>query len=140
MSDGTPPPQPPGDGAAPGPGDGGSTGGGETSTGIDANVSGLLTYILAPITGILFYVLEKKHREVRYHAAHSTLFGLAGWIASVVLSVIPFIGWILAPLIGLGFFILWIVLLIKGYNLEHFKLPVIGDMAEEWADKGLETA
>jgi uncharacterized membrane protein len=37
---------------------------------------------------------------------------------------------LLLSLVSLG---LWIFLSIKGYNLEHFKMPVAGDMAEKMA-------
>jgi uncharacterized membrane protein len=46
-----------------------------TSTGLAANVAGLLTYILGPITGVLFLVLEKENRFVRFHAMQSVVVG-----------------------------------------------------------------
>lgn len=144
MSDAPPPPSeppPPGGDSPGGPTPAGD--GSATSTGLDANVSGLLTYVLGFITGIIFYLIEKKHVEVRFHAAQSVLVSIVAIVISVAFSIlimIPGIGVIFAllnVLVGIGFFALWIVLLIKGYNLEHFKLPVIGDMAEEWASKDI---
>jgi uncharacterized membrane protein len=142
------PPEEPSTGGGPGqggPGQGlpgqGGPGQATTSTGLDPQISGLLTYILGLITGIIFYVLEKEHREVRFHAAQSILVSIVAIVISIAFSIlmaIPVLGIVfglLNVLVGLGFFVLWIVLLIKGYNLEHFKLPVIGDMAEDWAAK-----
>jgi uncharacterized membrane protein len=40
----------------------------------------------------------------------------------------------LIPLVGLGFFILWIVVLIKAFNGQRFKVPVVGDFAEKQAN------
>jgi uncharacterized membrane protein len=145
MSDVPPPPSepPPPGGESPG----GPTPAGEgsaTSTGLDANISGLLTYLVGFITGLVFYLIEKKHVEVRFHAAQSILISIVAIVINVVFTIlimIPGIGilfGLLNILVGIGFFVLWIILLIKGYNLEHFKLPIIGDMAEEWASKGLE--
>jgi uncharacterized membrane protein len=40
---------------------------------------------------------------------------------------------LLWPLVGLAFFIVWILLLIKAFNGQRFKLPIIGDLAEKQA-------
>ena len=37
-------------------------------------------------------------------------------------------------MIGLGGLIVWIILLMKAYQGQMFKLPVIGDMAEKQAN------
>lgn len=138
----TPPPPPPQE-PTPQPAGSGDSG---TSTGLEPNVAALLTYVLGLVTGIIFYVIEKRHVEVRFHAAQSILVSIAAIALSVlvgILSAIPFLGWLfwmLGSLISLGFFVLWVFLLIKAYQLEHFKLPVIGDMAEDWAKQGIDTA
>ncbi|MEO9221770.1 MAG: DUF4870 domain-containing protein [Mycobacteriaceae bacterium] len=114
-----------------------------TSTGMDPHVAGLLTYMFGWITGLIFFLIEKTHREVRFHAAQSLLLSIAlavVWIAlAVISSFMPFpisliIG-LVELLLGLASFALWIFLMIQGYQLKHFKLPVIGDMAEQWAAK-----
>jgi uncharacterized membrane protein len=58
-------------------------------------------------------------------------------IALIFLAMMPFIGWFVWPLrmlVGLGLFILWIIVLIKAFNGERFKIPVIGDFAEKQAN------
>jgi uncharacterized membrane protein len=107
-----------------------------TSTGLDPKVGGLLAYF--GIIGIVLFFLEKTHREVRFHAAQNTilcigLFAVYVGIA-VVGVVIPFV-WLLNLPLWLASFALWIYLMIQGYNLNHVKLPVIGDLAESWAAK-----
>ncbi len=85
------------------------TGGNKTSSGLDQNLAGALAYLLGPITGILFLVLEKENRFVRFHAMQSTILGV-GWIAvSIVLSLvsgalafIPVVGWIVSILVSFG--------------------------------------
>jgi len=42
---------------------------GKTSTGINPTVAGLLSYLLGFVTGIIFLVIEKENRFVRFHAA-----------------------------------------------------------------------
>src|ERR671920_532767 len=80
------------------PGD--STASGPTATGLPANVAGALAYVLGPITGILFYVLEKDNRFIRFHAAQSIAVSVLMIILSIVLGIlgsvlafIPLIGW-----------------------------------------------
>jgi uncharacterized membrane protein len=104
---------------------------GKTSTGINPNVAGLLCYLLGFVTGIIFLVLEKENRFVRFHAMQSIfVFGFL-FILQMILSFIPFIGWILMPIVGILALILWLILMMKAYKGEFFKLPIVGDMAEQ---------
>ena len=112
------------------------------SEGLDPKIGGLLSYLLFGWIGGLIMFFTQKHPEVRFHAAQSiVVFG--GWSVLGILINIFQLGLrsgILAVLIGLvwfvlgiGVFVLWIILCIKGYNLEHFKVPVAGDYAERLA-------
>jgi uncharacterized membrane protein len=49
----------------------------------------------------------------------------------MILSFIPFIGWILMPIVGILALILWLILMMKAYKGEYYKLPIVGDMAEQ---------
>jgi uncharacterized membrane protein len=99
--------------------------------GLDENIASALTYVLGFITGIIFILVEKENKTVRFNAAQSIIVFLGLFIVGVVLSFIPFIGF-LVFLIWIVELILWIVLIIKSYQGEKFKLPVVGDMAESW--------
>lgn len=129
---------------------GGSSGAGTTSTGLDPKLAGLLCYILSPITGLIFYLVEKSHDVVRFHAAQSIVFGVASivlWVALAIMEIILYqISWTLGNLfnlftllVGLGLFIVWVVLLVKGYSGERWKLPVLGDMADRMVSGGART-
>lgn len=117
-----------------------SAGGGTTAKagGLTENVAGMLAYITI-FPAILFLVLEpyNKSRFIRLHSFQSIFFFVAWVVIGVALSMlasIPVLGWIsilIWPLVGLGFFVLWIVLLLKAYQGQMFKLPVIGDLAEK---------
>ena len=109
----------------------------DTSTGLEANVAGLLCYAVGWITGLVMILLEKKNGFVRFHAVQSIVaFGaitvllivlsvLAGlWIVGPLFTALSAVTWILA-------IVLWIVLMIKAYQGERFKLPVAGDFAEK---------
>jgi uncharacterized membrane protein len=111
---------------------------GSTSLGIDANVLGLLAYLFAIVSGVLILVLEKQHREVRFHAAQSITFSIAVILASMVsgaLLLIPVVGLIVSTAVWLGSVIIWVYLLVKGYRLEHVELPVIGAFAATLAER-----
>jgi uncharacterized membrane protein len=114
-----------------------------SSTGLEPNIVALLCYILAPLTGIVFYVVEKESRFVRYHAMQSILFGVAAIVISVAYNVLSIIvssfSWVIGMLFGLGglflallFVAAWIYCLLKAYQGQKFKLPIIGAMAEQW--------
>ncbi|MBO8179916.1 MAG: DUF4870 domain-containing protein [Archaeoglobus sp.] len=102
-----------------------------SSTGLKENVAGALSYLLGPITGILFLIMEKESQFVKFHAMQSTIVFGGLWVLSIILSFIPYIGWMLLPLINLIGLILWILLIYKAYSNEWFKLPVVGDIAEQ---------
>ncbi|MBW3660301.1 MAG: DUF4870 domain-containing protein [Gemmatimonadetes bacterium] len=138
MNQQTPQPPPPPSGSPPGE---------TTSTGLDPKLAGLLCYILGIVTGLIFFLIEKANQTVRFHAAQSIVFSIAWIVVWVVLGVLGIvlgqISWTLGNLFGivsllvwLGLFIVWIVLLIKGYSGEKWKLPVLGDIAERMAASG----
>lgn len=114
---------------------GGATGG------MTDNVAGMLAYVTI-IPAIVFLVMEpyNRNRFIRFHAFQSIFFVVAWtviWIALSIVGMIPVLGWatlIIWPLVGLGGLIVWIILLLKSYQGQMFKLPIIGDMAEKQAN------
>jgi uncharacterized membrane protein len=103
----------------------------KTSSGMDQNVAGLLCYVAGWITGLIFFLIEKENRFVRFHAMQSiiTFGGLT--VLSIALGMIPFINLVLLPILAILQLILWIVLMVKAYQGQLFKLPMIGDIAEK---------
>ena len=122
----------------------------KTSMNLEENVAGLLCYLIVWITGIIFYLVEKENKTVRFHAMQSILVFLPitiiGWIfvgplgtsisqgslygyayPVVTLSIFYYIG----ILIYIVMFILWLILMFKAYQGEKFKLPIVGDIAEK---------
>ena len=103
----------------------------KTSTGLDENVAGLLCYVLGWISGLVFFLIEKKNKFVRFHALQSIIvFGVLT-LASIVLGWIPIIGWVIGWIIWVIAIILWILLMVKAYQGEKFKLPWAGNLAEK---------
>jgi uncharacterized membrane protein len=102
-----------------------------TSTGLAPNVAALLCYVAGWITGIVFFVLEQKNRFVRFHAAQSIVaFGIIT-VAGVLLGLIPVVGGVFSSIIGILGFIVWVVMMVKASNGEWYKLPWVGDVAEQ---------
>jgi uncharacterized membrane protein len=108
---------------------------GKSSTGMDENVAALLTYVFGLVTGILFLVIEKDSKFVRFHAFQSILISAVLIILNLVLGFVPIIGWLISLLLSPVAFILWLILLYQAFQGKWFKLPVIGDFAEEQTNK-----
>lgn len=107
----------------------------KTTTGLEENVASLLCYILSFITGIIFLIIEKENETVRFHAMQSIITFASIFILSFALGLIPFIGVIISLLLTPVGFILWIFLMFKAYQGGKYKLPWIGDFAEEQVKK-----
>ncbi len=101
--------------------------------GLDENVASLLCYLVVWITGIIFYLVEKDNKIVKFHALQSVLTFLPLNIIYWILGYMVWwsgIAYVLALFVGIIMFILWIVLMIKAYQGEKFKLPIVGDIAD----------
>jgi uncharacterized membrane protein len=78
-------------------------GDGPTSIGLSERLERVLTYLFGWISGLFFFIFERKNRNVQWHAKQSmAVFGLL----SLVYLAVKFVAFILGliPLIG-GFFV-----------------------------------
>lgn len=125
----------------------------KTSTGLEPNIAALLSYILGWITGIIFLLLEKDNKFVRFHAMQSTIFSGAITVIQIFLSIVSTLIWsivwrggistwntasaitgflsILSLLFWLACIALVILAMVKSYNHELYKLPIAGKIAEK---------
>lgn len=115
---------------------------------MNENAAGLLCYLGLWITGLIFLLIDKRP-FVRFHAAQSIavfgglqviyivfgiLFGTVGGIGarlgffSLVSAVIRVV-----ELVGVA---LWILLMVKAFQHEKFKLPVIGEITDALLRQG----
>ena len=106
---------------------------GAPAVGLQDNVAGLLCYFLIP--AIIFLVMEpyNRNRFIRFHAFQSIIYEIVWIVLAAVIGMLPLINLLLLPLIGLAFFIGWIICMMKAFQGQMFKLPVIGDIAEKQA-------
>ena len=102
---------------------------GKTSMNVDPKLAALLSYLAGFVTGIVFLLIEKDNKYVRFHAMQSTIVSGGLFVLQWVLAFIPFLV-MLVPLISLAGLVLWIVCMVKAYQGEKFKLPIVGDIAE----------
>jgi len=101
--------------------------------GLTPNVAAALAYIW--LLAIVWLLLEpyNKDRFVRFHSFQALGLGVAWFVIAMGLSFIPFIGWMVQGLFQLVMFVVWVVCLFKAFQNEKFKLPIIGDFAEQQA-------
>ena len=107
-----------------------------SSTGLEPNIAGALTYLLGFITGIVFLVIEKQSKFVRFHAMQSLItFGGLFVIQQVLVWGVPILGALVSLLLVPLSILIWVFLMYKAFSGEKFKLPYIGDMAEKQIEK-----
>lgn len=102
-------------------------------TGLPKNTAGALSYVLGPVTGVVFYVLEKDP-FVRFHAMQSivvfiVLFVLQ-WVFGITIVLLP-----LVPLISILGFVLWLLLIYKAWQGTEWEVPVLGRYARKMVKK-----
>jgi uncharacterized membrane protein len=102
-----------------------------------------LSYVLGWITGIIFLMIDKRP-WVRFQAAQSiVVFGGLTVIRIGLVVIHGLIGGIfgyglltmLEVIIGLIGLVLWILLMVKAYQHENFKVPIAAGIADGIAGK-----
>lgn len=102
-----------------------------TVLGVTENVEALLCYVLGWVSGLVFLLLEQKNAFVRFHALQSLVTFLGLFLVSMVFGFIPLLSLLFNGLIWILSIVLWIVLMVKAYKGERYKLPVVGDFVEK---------
>ncbi len=107
----------------------GTSGVGKSSTGMDANLAALFAYVLGLLTGIIFFVIEKESKFVKFHAMQAICFSAGLFVVGFVLAFIPIVGWIAGVLLQFAALVFWIICMVKAYQGQWYKLPIVGDIA-----------
>jgi uncharacterized membrane protein len=127
---------------------------GKSSTGLDENIAALLSYVFGWISGLVFFLIEKDSRLVRFHAMQSLLYNVLAVVLIIALWIVLFVGFLIAAQISgalttllgilsiliwavllIGIAVGWIICLVKAFQGQYFKLPVIGNFAEKFSAK-----
>ena len=128
---------------------------GKSALGLDANVVAGLCYVanlvcyLGLVLAIIVIVTDKVNKLARFHAFQSLLLFGAGLVIAIpgyiiagillvmnstITSMLGGLLWLVIALIGLGLLVFGVLSAIKGFQGEIYKVPIIGDMAEKWAN------
>src|ERR1700677_808400 len=117
-----------------------------TQSGLAENVAGLLCYVLGWITGLIFYLTDKRP-FVRFHAAQSIVVFGALTIIRIIVGMLFLtsglagigagfsLGIMLSGLVSLLGVVLWILLMVKAYQGDRFRVPIAADFADRLAGK-----
>lgn len=95
------------------------------------NLMAAAAYLLGFVTGIIFLIVEKENKFVRFHAMQSTILFGGIFIANIALGFIPILGWLIGLFLSFAAFILWILLMWKAFQGETYKVPYVGELAEK---------
>ena len=126
----------------------------KSSTGLDENIAALLSYIFGWVSGLIFFLIEKDSRLVRFHAMQSILLNVllvilwfVVWIVTVVLwvaaaaigdvvgAIVSILSTLIFVVFGVAALIAVILCLVKAFQGQYFKLPIIGNFAEKFSAK-----
>jgi uncharacterized membrane protein len=108
-------------------------------------LAGALAYCtILPAIVFLLVAPYSRDRFVRFHSFQSiglwlaalvigAALRVAGFVLFFIRSLGPLVSGLASILVILGFFVIWVVLIVKALQGEMFKLPVVGDFAEQQA-------
>jgi len=111
-------------------------------TNLDVNVAGALCYVLGWITGLIFFFIDRRP-SVQFHARQSIV--VFGAIAVLYVVLGPMMGFglmtggmgvwsifhLLLSVVWLASIVLWILLMVKAYQGEKFRVPIAADLADK---------
>ena len=112
---------------------------------LSRTLAGALAYCTI-VPAIIFLLIEPYNRDrfVRFHSFQCIGFWLAAVVigailraAAFLLGFVPLLGYLaillLSMVTSLGLLAIWVVLVVKALQGEMFKLPLVGDFAEQHA-------
>ena len=102
------------------------------------NLVAALSYFLGFITGVVILLVEKDDKFIRFHAMQSTLIFGAIFVIDIILGavigavpILNFINSLFNTLVFIVALIVWIVSMLKAFQGQMFKWPVVGNFAEK---------
>lgn len=112
-------------------------------TGLEPNVAAMLAYLFGWLGGLIFFLIEKDNKFVKFAAMQSILLNVAGIVIYVaiivlagVLAALTFgigaLAALLIPVFWIAYLIVWIMVMVKAYQNKEWELPVIGKIARSF--------
>jgi uncharacterized membrane protein len=113
------------------------------TTGLPRNIAAGLASIFPLVGGVVFLVLERRDRFVRFYAVQSILLGAVAvmvWMSielvNFIFSHIPLIGGFLGMVMGganrvfsLAWFVVYVVVIVKAFMGKEWEIPYLGQVA-----------
>lgn len=117
----------------------------EPSSGLDPKIGGLLAYLIGWVSGLVVFFTQRD-RQVRFHAAQSVIvFGglhVFSFLWAAVMGRALGSGFVGRTLFALSMFVLygliaalWGFLCIQGYTRTRFRIPGVGNLAEQLLER-----
>jgi uncharacterized membrane protein len=101
----------------------------ENNPGVKSNVAAALAYLFSFVGGLIVYLVYKD-KFARFHGLQSMLFSVFMYVVYYIIGILPGL-YAIRGLVGLASLVVSILLIIKAYKGEMYKLPVLGDVAEK---------
>jgi len=101
-----------------------------TGLGLPSNVTATLAYVFGAVSGVILLMIERDDKFVRFHAWQSVLTFLGALLVSLLVTSFPVFGGLLNAAFTAGLVALWVLLMVKAFAGERFKLPYVGEIAE----------
>jgi uncharacterized membrane protein len=112
-----------------------------TTDGLQENVAGLLCYLVGWLTGLIFFLIDKRP-FVRFHAAQSMVVFGALFVFRIILTflflAVGFTGmWalhsMLSLILSLVTLVAWVGLMVVAYQGKKFEVPIAAGIAKNIA-------
>lgn len=113
-----------------------------SSTGLEENTAAGLAVVTTWIGALVFYLLEKESRFVRFYALQEmalsvgiVALGIIGIVSSIIGALIKL------PLLGLGinsltsavYLICWVIMIVNAFQGKVWELPILGQWCRRQA-------
>jgi uncharacterized membrane protein len=106
-------------------------------SGLGENLAGMLAYFILPAIVFLLVPPFRGNRFVRFHSLQCLLTAVVLIVLQVALvlfgKIMPLLVLAMYGLVILAELALWLLLLLKAYRHEMFRLPLLGNIAERFS-------
>jgi len=116
----------------------------KSSTGMDPKIAVLLSYLFSFIGGLVFWLIEKENKFVKWNALQALILGICEfivmlvfwWILSTIFAFIllplavlfSVLGWIGIAVLG----VTAIICIIMGFQGKTFRIPGIASLTDKY--------
>lgn len=133
---------------------------GKSSTGLDEGIACLLAYLFWWVGGLVFFLIEKKSKYVKFHAMQSLIFGGVLFVVWLIFDIISsataavainnallnpaaalnaVVGvsafGVIATILILATYAVLIIAMVFSFQKKEFVMPIIGEQAYKIATK-----